>query len=60
MSDSSFLVGAIVGAVLFAGILEFTQSYHRQAVDAKQACEQTLPRDQVCKITAVPVDKEQK
>lgn len=60
MSDSSFLVGAIVGAAMFAGILAIAPSYHRQAIDAKQACERTLPRDQVCKITAVPVDKEQK
>lgn len=59
MIDYGFLAGIIVGAVMFAGVLEFTQSYHRQAADAKQACEQTLPRDKFCKITAVPVDKEQ-
>ena len=64
MSDSSFLVGVIVGVIvgsmIFAGILAITPSYHRHAVDAKEACEQSLSRDQVCKITAVPVDKEQK
>ena len=60
MFDSGFLAGVVVGIMISAGVLEFTQSYHRQAIDAKQACERTLPRDQVCKITAVPVDKEQK
>lgn len=60
MSNTVFLAGMLIGAMIFAGILAFAPYYHRQADDAKQACEQTIPRDQVCKIIAVPVDKEQK
>jgi hypothetical protein len=58
---NNFLVGFIFGAGVFAALIaSIPASYHRQAKDAKEACEQTLPRDQACKITAIPVDKDQK
>lgn len=59
--STGVILGSMVGAGLFALLIEFTPiSYHRQGIDAKVKCEQTLPRDQYCKITAIPVDKEKK
>ena len=57
--SNGMLIGALVGVLGFAAAIEYTPiSYHRQGRDAKVKCERALPRDQVCKIVAVPVDKE--
>ena len=59
--STGVLLGSIVGAVLFAILIDFTPvTLHSKARDAKIECERSLPRDQYCKITAIPVDKEQK
>jgi len=60
MKDSiaSFFFGILVG-LLFAVFLSSLQgSWMQLAKDAVQQCEKSLPRDQHCKVIAVPADKE--
>lgn len=46
--------GVLVGMVLTGVILANTPSYHARAKQATEECQATLPRDQYCKIVAVP------
>lgn len=54
-----FFAGCFVGMFVFAGALSMIPtSLVKQANDAVHECEKSLPRDQNCKIVALPVDKE--
>lgn len=47
-------IGALTGILIVAGLLATPWSLLRIAKDAKEACERSLPRDQTCKVIAVP------
>ena len=54
-----FFAGVVAGIFVFIGLLEtLPGSLVKQANDAIKECEKSLPRDQHCKIVAVPVDKD--
>jgi hypothetical protein len=48
-------LGAVLAVIALMAVLTFVPgSIFQQAKEAKEACEATLPRDQHCKIIAVP------
>ena len=49
--------GSIIGALVVALCCVSVPGPFKQAVDALEQCERTLPRDQKCVIIAVPEDK---
>ena len=51
---SAFFIGMTVAAAVFIGLEYLPWSYHNIVNIARDACEQDLPRDQHCKIIAVP------
>jgi hypothetical protein len=54
-----FFAGCVAGIVFFMVLLAtLPGSLVRQANEAVQECEKSLPRDQHCKIIALPIDKE--
>lgn len=54
-----FFVGCFAGMFIFAGALSMIpNSLVKQANEAIKECEKSLPRDQNCKIIALPVDKD--
>ncbi len=50
--------GFCLGIAFMMAALSIAPSTHRQGKEAITECQKSLPRDQVCKITAVPVEKE--
>jgi hypothetical protein len=54
-----FFAGMFAGIFVFAGALSMIPtSLVKQANEAVHECEKSLPRDQHCKIVALPVDKD--
>lgn len=49
-----FLAGVMVGAVLAIGVTQMPGSIVREANRVIDECEQSLPRNQTCKIIGVP------
>lgn len=59
--STGMLIGAMISLIIAGLLVDLTPAtMHSEARDAKIECERSLPRDQYCKITAVPVDKEKK
>lgn len=48
-----FCSGILIGWVILALLLIFTQSYHQMARDAIRECERNLPRNQSCIVIGV-------
>jgi len=54
-----FFAGCALGIVVFMVLLgTLPGSVVRQANEALQECEKSLPRDQHCKLFALPIDKD--
>mgnify|MGYP003348100252 CR=1 FL=1 len=54
-----FFAGCFVGMFVFAGALSMIPtSLVKQANDAVQECEKSLPRDQHCKVVALAIVKD--
>lgn len=54
-----FIFGMFAGAILLTVLVsESPTSYHNIVTKAISECEKSLPRDQHCKIIAVPQEKE--
>jgi hypothetical protein len=51
----TFLFGMSWGIVLFVILISLPFTYNSKAQKAIQECEKTLPRNQHCEITAIPV-----
>jgi allophanate hydrolase subunit 1 len=55
---SIFMLGMWLGIALMATIEHLVPTSHRNTLkNAMTECEKSLPRDQHCKIIAVPVEK---
>ena len=52
---STFVMGIWVGIMLVVATVDNTDNITTQAKTAREQCEKSLPRDQHCKITAIPV-----
>jgi hypothetical protein len=52
--------GIIVGFMFALALNSLPSSYHTLARDAVKECEKSLPRDQTCKIIAVPKETQEK
>jgi len=61
MLFGDLFIGALVVALCCVSVLIYEQSSmlgpFKQAVDALEQCEKSLPRDQECVIIAIPEDK---
>lgn len=56
---ATFIFGGVVAIVVLIGLIESSPTSYKNVVDnAIKECEKSLPRDQHCKIVALPVDKE--
>lgn len=56
---TTLFIGAMIGLMAMAFAVDKTQgSYYNIVNTAIKECEKSLPRDQHCKIVALPVDKE--
>ena len=52
------LFGMWLGVLLCAGVEKYGDSYYNRQNVILEDCQKHLPRDQVCRLVAVPVDKE--
>jgi hypothetical protein len=57
--NSIFLSGIMLGFSFTLIILNLPFTDHYKARQAIKQCEQTLPRNQHCMITAIPKDKDE-
>jgi hypothetical protein len=56
---ATFLLGAFVAILVLVGLIDVSPNSHKNIVEnAIKECEKSLPRDQHCKIVALPVDKD--
>jgi hypothetical protein len=55
--DWAFLLGLILGIVSFMLLDLMPGSYRSRAVTAIAACEETLPRNKQCVVTAIPEEE---
>jgi hypothetical protein len=56
---ATFLFGGLVAVMVLMGLIETSPTSHKNVVDnAIKECEKSLPRDQHCKIIAIPETKE--
>lgn len=54
-----FFAGVVAGIFVFIALLEtLPGSLVKQANDAIQECEKSLPRDQHCKVMAIAISKD--
>lgn len=53
----AFFSGAAVGVIIFVTILSVLDNPLSQGKAALAKCEESLPRNQICVITAVPDDR---
>lgn len=51
-----FLWGVVLGALLIILIIPKSSDLHKLAIQELKNCEQSLPRDQFCKLTAIVSD----
>lgn len=52
-------LGALIGLVALAAVIDLSPTSHKNIVEtAIKDCEKSLPRDQHCKIIALPIDKD--
>jgi len=60
MSDTLYgvLIGFIVGVVTVSAVAHMPSSKMSIMHEMVKECEKTLPRDQHCKIIALPIDKD--
>lgn len=56
---ATLFFGGFIAIVLLMAAIDFSPNSHKNIVEnALKECEKSLPRDQHCKIVALPVDKE--
>jgi hypothetical protein len=51
---AAFWIGVIAGCLLLGILLTFVPGPFKHATEAIEQCEKSLPRDQHCKVIAVP------
>ena len=55
----TLLSGTVIGMFIVVALIGSSPTSHKNIVEnALKECEKSLPRDQHCKIVAVPVDKD--
>ena len=55
----TLLSGTVIGMFIVVALIDTSPTSHKNIVEnALKDCEQSLPRDQHCKIVALPVDKD--
>lgn len=57
MKEDMFIRGLFSGALIVVLCCAAAPGPFKQAVDALEQCEKSLPRDQNCVIIAIPEDK---
>jgi hypothetical protein len=56
---NGFCIGAFVSTLLILTLMDLAPSSDKNILrNAKSDCEKSLPRDQECKIVAIPVSKD--
>ena len=56
---ATLFFGGLITLVVLMGVIDMSPTSYKNIVDnAIKECEKSLPRDQHCKIIALPVDKE--
>lgn len=56
---ATFFLGAFIAILVLVGLIDVSPNSHKNIVEnAIKECEKSLPRDQHCKIVALPVDKD--
>jgi len=53
----TLLIGIWFGIMLCSAAEKFGDSYYNRTKNLLEQCEKSLPRDQNCKLVALPVDK---
>ena len=53
----TFFLGLWVGVILCGAAERFGDSYYNRTQTLLKECEKSLPRDQNCKLVALPVDR---
>lgn len=54
----NFILGMYIGILAFIAFVENTDSITRRANDAITECQKHLPRDEHCRVVALPVSKD--
>lgn len=55
----TLFAGTVIGIFIVVALIDTSPTSHKNIVEnALKDCEQSLPRDQHCKIVALPVDKD--
>jgi hypothetical protein len=56
---ATLFFGGFIAVVLLMAAIDLSPTSYKNVVDnALKECEKSLPRDQHCKIVALPIDKE--